>query len=77
LTVIYIPARIPQVGDSVAKTGGDYTFFGKIVSVFQKKSGAVRVVVENQAGILHIFSPRQLLYSVEENNKVTYSRYAE
>lgn len=49
-----------KVGMMVNKTGGDYYFYGKIVSVFEKRSGAERIVVENIAGILHIFSPAQL-----------------
>jgi hypothetical protein len=48
------------VGDRVEKIGGDYTFRGVVVAVFCKRSGVVRVVVENDDGILHIFSPGQL-----------------
>lgn len=44
----------------VQKQGGDYTFTGTIQSVFTKRSGVVRVVVENEDGILHIMSPHQL-----------------
>lgn len=47
-------------GDHVEKTGGDYSFKGTVVSVFEKASGARRVVVENPEGILHIFSEKQL-----------------
>ena len=49
-----------KVGDSVYKTGGDYRFRGVVVSVFKKRSGIIRCVVENDEGILHIFSPKQL-----------------
>jgi hypothetical protein len=49
-----------RVGDCVEKIGGDYTFRGVVVAVFSKRSGAVRVVVENDDGILHIFNPGQL-----------------
>lgn len=49
-----------EVGDAVVKAGGDYYFNGHVVAVFAKRSGAVRVVVENDEGILHIFNPRQL-----------------
>lgn len=49
-----------NVGDRVVKTVGDYTFSGYVVSVFTKRSGIVRVVVENDEGILHIFSENQL-----------------
>lgn len=48
------------VGDRVAKEGGDYRFSGYVVAVFEKRSGQVRCVVENQDGILHIFSLTQL-----------------
>ncbi len=50
-----------QVGDKVIKTGGDYTFEGTVVSVFQKLSGKIRVVVEDDRGILHIFSEANLV----------------
>jgi hypothetical protein len=52
-----------QVGDSVVKGGGDYTFEGVVRSVFAKRSGAVRYVVENDAGILHIFSAGNLTHA--------------
>ena len=48
------------VGQYVKKEEGDYTFHGVIVCVFLKRSGAVRVVVENHDGVLHIFNPSQL-----------------
>lgn len=50
-----------NVGDKVKKVGGDYTFEGVVVSVFCKLSGQVRVVVEDDRGILHIFSERNLV----------------
>lgn len=49
-----------QIGDQVKKVTGDYVFQGEIVAIFKKKSGSVRVVVENPDGILHIFNPTQL-----------------
>lgn len=48
------------VGTIVEKTAGDYTFAGVIVAAFKKHSGHWRYVVENDAGILHIFNGRQL-----------------
>lgn len=48
------------VGQRVVKDGGDYRFEGEIMARFAKKSGAVRVVVENEDGVLHIFSLTQL-----------------
>jgi len=47
-------------GDKVQKVGGDYTFVGVVVSVFWKRSGHVRYVVEDDRGILHIFSEKNL-----------------
>jgi len=47
-------------GDKVIKVAGDYTFSGIIVAKFKKKSGAIRYVVENNDGILHIFSEKNL-----------------
>ncbi len=49
-----------KVGDKVRKTSGDYKFSGTVVSVFAKKSGAVRYVVENDDGLLFIFNVSQL-----------------
>ena len=49
-----------KVGDKVEKVGGDYTFIGVVVSVFQKLSGAVRLVVEDDRGVLHVYSEKNL-----------------
>jgi hypothetical protein len=49
-----------KVGDHVYKTSGDYKFDGIVVAVFPKLSGKVRLVVEDDRGILHIFSPQQM-----------------
>ncbi len=46
--------------DKVEKVGGDYTFAGTIVSKFNKLSGAERFVVEDDRGVLHIYSERNL-----------------
>jgi hypothetical protein len=54
------PAALAFLGSSVRKKGGDYTFEGIIVSVFTKKSGVLRMVVEDDRGVLHIFSASQL-----------------
>jgi hypothetical protein len=48
------------VGDKVEKLGGDYRFPGVIVAVFNKLSGQIRYVVEDDRGILHIFSRKNL-----------------
>ena len=50
-----------RVGDSVAKTGGDYTYRGVVVAVVTKRSGLVRYVVENDDGMLFIFRREQLV----------------
>ena len=49
-----------SVGDKVSKTSGDYAFTGTIVSVFKKKSGATRYVVEDDRGLLLIMNEAQL-----------------
>ena len=41
-----------KTGDLVEKVGGDYTFVGHVVAVFEKISGAVRLVVEDDRGVL-------------------------
>ena len=48
------------VGDLVEKRTGDYTFDGIVCAVIIKRSGARRVAVENDAGMIHIFSESQL-----------------
>lgn len=47
-------------GDAVEKVGGDYTFKGVVVSCFHKKSGVMRYVVEDDRGVLHIYSAKCL-----------------
>lgn len=49
-----------EVGVPVVKRGGDYVFVGTIVTVFPKLSGALRCVVEDDRGILHIYSAKNL-----------------
>lgn len=53
-------SRELQVGDIVEKTSGDYRFKGEIVAAFPKKGGQRRFVVEDDRGLLFIFSPKQL-----------------
>jgi hypothetical protein len=55
------------VGEYVFKCSGDYHFRGHVVAVFRKRSGAVRVVVENEDGVLHIFSEAQLKAVAKED----------
>lgn len=49
-----------QVGDLVSKVGGDYRFDGTVVAAFRKLSGQLRYVVEDDRGVLHIFSGQNL-----------------
>lgn len=49
-----------DIGDRVEKLGGDYTFVGVIVSRFAKLSGAIRLVVEDDRGVLHIYGEKNL-----------------
>lgn len=49
-----------SVGDAVEKIGGDYRFEGTVVAVFAKRSGAIRLVVEDGRGLLFIFNETQL-----------------
>lgn len=53
-----------KVGDIVEKVGGDYTFKGHVVAVFTKISGAIRLVVEDDRGVLHVYSEKNLKHSV-------------
>lgn len=49
-----------QVGQHVEKRGGDYQFDGRIVAAFQKRSGVWRYVVEDDRGVLHVYSLKHL-----------------
>lgn len=49
-----------KVGDKVEKVGGDYKFEGTIVAVFPKLSGLIRLVVEDDRGVLHVYSEKNL-----------------
>lgn len=51
---------IYSVGDLVEKVGGDYTFIGVVVATFKKLSGAERYVVEDDRGVLHVYSAKVL-----------------
>jgi hypothetical protein len=48
------------VGNKVEKVGGDYTFVGIVVAAFKKLSGVERFVVEDDRGVLHVYSERIL-----------------
>jgi hypothetical protein len=47
-------------GDKVEKVGGDYRFEGQVVAAFRKLSGAPRYVVEDDRGVLHVYSAKNL-----------------
>lgn len=50
-----------EIGDKVEKVGGDYSFVGFIVAKFKKlSSGLTRFVVEDDRGVLHIYSEKNL-----------------
>ena len=49
-----------KVGDLVSKVGGDYSFEGVVVAAFVKLSGVDRYVVEDDRGILHVYSAKNL-----------------
>ena len=49
-----------RVGNKVKKVGGDYTFEGIVVAAFLKLSGVSRYVVEDDRGILHVYSGKNL-----------------
>jgi protein gp37 len=53
-------------GDRVSKVGGDYRFDGEIRGVVTKLSGALRYVVEDDRGVLHVFSAKQLVHHRDE-----------
>jgi len=56
---VVIPAF--SVGDLVSKVGGDYRFDGTVIGVFVKLSGAVRYAVEDDRGVIHIYSAKNLV----------------
>jgi len=52
-----------NLGDSVVKVGGDYTFAGIVVAAFHKLSGVERFVVEDDRGVLHVYSANVLRHA--------------
>ena len=55
------PIEFP-VGTKVEKVGGDYTFEGVVVAAFSKLSGVIRYVVEDDRGILHVYSSKTIRF---------------
>ena len=43
-------------GDKVRRINSDYEFIGTVVSVFEKTSGLIRYVVEDDRGLLFIWN---------------------
>lgn len=54
------------IGDLVVKDTGDYTFEGEVVAVIVKRSKAIRFCVEDDRGLLFIFSAGQLRLASEQ-----------
>lgn len=50
-----------SIGDPVSKVGGDYRFDGVVRGVISKLSGEIRYVVEDDRGVLHIYSDMLLV----------------
>lgn len=55
-----------NAGDLVEKVGGDYSFSGTVVAAFKKLNGLDRYVVEDDRGILHVYSEKNLKASGEK-----------
>lgn len=66
-----------QVGDKVEKVGGDYTFTGVVVTVFTKLSGLTRYVVEDDRGVLHIYSDKNLRAITKEQTSFKFEQVIE
>lgn len=55
-----------SVGDRVIKDHGDYTFEGEVRAIVVKRSGQYRYVVEDDRGLLFIFSAYDLRVVLKE-----------
>ena len=49
-----------SVGDTVKRVSSDYTFIGTVVAKFNKLSGLVRYVVEDDRGVLFIWNEKNM-----------------
>ena len=54
------PEPVFKKGDLVTKVGGDYHFSGFVVAKFKKSTGVTRYVVEDQHGVLHIYTSQYI-----------------
>lgn len=59
--VNYVEPNEFILGDHVSKVGGDYRFDGVVIGVFYKLSGLIRYAVEDDRGVIHIYSGKQLV----------------
>jgi len=55
-----------NIGDAVKKVGGDYEFVGRVVAGFRNLSGLRRYVVEDDRGVLHVYSDKVLAPASED-----------
>lgn len=66
MSALTATGSLVRVGDRVRKTGGDYTFEGEVIALFHKRApsilspGPLRVIVEDDRGLLLIMNPNQL-----------------
>lgn len=59
--IVYVGGQMFKVGDKVKRSNeSDYRFDGEIVAKFNKLSGVERFVVEDDRGVLHIYSEKNL-----------------
>lgn len=59
-----------KIGNEVEKIGGDYTFEGVVVAAFKKLSGVERFVVEDNRGVLHVYSEKTLRLKYKKNEEI-------
>lgn len=57
---LHVKASEFRLGEHVSKVGGDYRFDGTVIGVFVKLSGVVRYAVEDDRGVIHIYSAKNL-----------------
>lgn len=66
-----------NIGDKVLKTSG-YKFKGTVVSVFEKTTGEIRYVVEQDStGMLHIYNDKNLEHYTPEAIPTAYGVFVE
>lgn len=55
-----VAGAVFMLADEVSKVGGDYRFDGIVIGVFKKISGVIRYAVEDDRGVVHIYSDKNL-----------------